>query len=283
MTAADESSPYEICVEELDRVAQRLRRRTISAEQYEAAALEALSTYLEADHPEDDLDLLLQYARLAVEDHATDPLEGDRAALDAFDRQLQALLHEPESRAILEDMLEDLSRRLAAGDGAALDDLRSLCANGWRDHPHLFMFRDNILATLRMAFQHGAVDALVDAVLPTAPEPGPIGSPNVFGGSMQRYTLDLLATLATQGEEIGDRAVDGLVELTGHLETAGHAAVRLPMWRLGPDQRTVLLEHLEAMVELIEDDPFLVPVADAGRIPHILRSVLWLSNDAARL
>src|SRR5699024_9983911 len=143
-------SPYEMCVEELDRVARRLHRRAISAEQYEAAALEALSNYLEADQPEDDLDLLLQYARLAVEQDGSDPLRGDRAAVAAFDRQLQALLHEPESRAALENMLDELSRRLAEGDGTALDELRNLCAEGWRDHPHLFMFRDNILTTLRM-------------------------------------------------------------------------------------------------------------------------------------
>lgn len=283
MAVAEESSSYDACVGALDRVARRLRSRDISAQQYEAEALQALSRYLDTDRPEDDFGLLLHYARLPIEEHGTDPLDGDRAAIDSFDRQLQALFHQPISRVDLEDRLADIARRIAEGDGRGVDDLRDLCAHGWRDHPHIFMFRDNILLTLATAFDHGVTEALVDAVLPTRPDPGPIGSPNVFDGTMLAHTFDLLASLAATGNDVGDRAVDGLVQLTGYIETAAHAAVRLPAWRLEADHRVALLEHLESFVELLEQDPFLVPTADAHRIPHILRSVLWLSNDALHI
>lgn len=283
MAVSEGPNSFDSCVGSLDKVARRLRRRDISPAQYEAAALHALSAYLDEDRPDDDLDLLLQYARLPIEEHGGDLLDGDRTAVESFDRQLRALLHMPVSRIDLQERLEDIGGRIASGDGSGVDDLRTLCGNGWRDHPHLFMFRDNIFDALRTAFEYGVVDALVDAIDPTRPDPGPLASPAVFDGSAHAYAFDLLGTLATHGDEIGGQAVDGLVRLTGHLETAAQAAVRLPVWRLDPGQRATLLDHLEAIVELVEIDPFLLPTADAPRVPHILRSVLWLANDASHL
>jgi len=283
MTSADETSAYDRCVGALDVVAGRLRSNTISPDEYEMRALEALSTYLEADRPEDDLDLLLQYARLPIEQHGEDPVDGDRTAAEGFHRQVQSLFHYPASRANLRERLDDIGRRMVDGDDQALEDLRTLCHSGWRDHPHLFMFRDNINLTLQAAYEFGAVEALVDAMLPTRPDPGPIASAQVFGGSTQRYALDLLATLATHGDAIGEQAVDALLHLVDFLELAAAAAVRLPSWRLGREHRERLLAQLEAVSELLDRDPFLVPIDDATRIPHILRSTIWLANDAARI
>src|SRR5699024_7267314 len=120
-----------------------------------------------------------------------------------------------------EGRLESIRERIASGDGTGIEDLTALCSNGWRDHPHFFMFRDNIIETLRTAFEMGAVEALHEAVRPTRPDPGPLASPAVFGGSMFHYAFDLLATLATHDDDTAERAIDALTELTGYLETAG--------------------------------------------------------------
>jgi hypothetical protein len=279
----DEPTPYEACVAELDRRAKELGRRIITHAEYEAKAYAALSEYFTDDRPEDDVALLLQYARLPIARLQDDPLDGDRAALDVFDRQLQGLLHYPATRISLGEQLDDIGRRIALGDGDAVDELRTLCRDGWREQPHVFMFRSNVETALRTAADLGVVDALVDAVSPSATMPGQLGGHDVFGGFGRRLTFDLLAVLAVVADATGDAAVQALVDLCGFLDTAGPAAVRLPVHRLSHEQRTTLHGHLESVAELLGRDPFLTPTHDTDRIVHVLRSVLWLANDAANL
>ena len=280
---ADDPSPYEMCVAALDEHAKQLGRNVITHDEYEAKAYAALSEYFEADRPEDDIALLLQYARLPIETILLDPLAGDRAALDVFDRQLQGLLHYPASKVTLADTLEDITERIAAGDPEAVEELCALCREGWRELPHVFMFRSNVDTALRAAADLGVVEALVEAVSPTVNQPGQLGGHDGFGGYGRRLVFDLLGMLATGQQETAVAALDALVELCGYLDTAASAAVRLPVYRLSGDHRVRLHEHLEAAAELLASDPFLAPTHDGDRVPHILRSVLWLANDATRV
>ena len=61
----------------------------------EGRIAEAIAAYLADDRPEDDFNLLVQYARESLADAAEDPFAGDRTTLDRFDRRIRGLLHHP--------------------------------------------------------------------------------------------------------------------------------------------------------------------------------------------
>jgi len=273
-------SGFDRCAAEIDRIAGLRVRRLIGVAEQEGKIAEAIAEYLVADEPEDDFNLLVQYARESLADAVEDPFAGDRTILDRFDRRIRGLLHHPVSRADLLDRHERIRDGFRTGRPAALEELRDLCASGWRDHVHLFMFRENVLDTFNLAAEIGAVDALVDAVHPRRTDDGQLGAEELFGGTTRSAAFDLLAVLANRPDAVGDTATDALVELTAYLETAASAGVRLPAHRLTDSHRDRLLTHAEKVEELLDGDPFLLPSEEANRIPGLLRSVLWLANDA---
>ena len=259
------------------------QRRLIGLAEQEGRIAEAIAAYLGNDRPEDDFALLVDYARETLAEVAEDPFAGDRAVLDRFDRRIRSLMHQPVSRADLLGRHERIRDGFHSGDPAALVELRDLCATGWRDNLRLFMFRENILDTFNLAAEIGAVEALVDAVHPRADCDAQLGSEEIFGGVPRSAAFDLLPVLANRPDAIGDTAVDALVELTGYLESAASAGVRLPAHRLTDTHRDRVLTHAEQVEELLDEDPFLLPTDDANRIPGLLRSVLWLANDATHV
>jgi hypothetical protein len=246
----------------------------------EGKLAEAIATYLGDDRPEDDFNLLVEYARGTLADVVDDPFAGDRTILDRFDRRIRGLLHHSVSRADLLERHERIRAGFRTGLPSALEELRDLCGGGWHGHVLLFMFRENVLDTFNLAAEVGAVDALVDAVHPRHAEDGQLGSEDLFAGTTRTAAFDLLAVLANRPDAIGDTAMDALVDLTAYLEAAASAGVRLPAHRLTDDHRDRLMTHVERYEELLGEDPFLLPTEDANRIPGLLRSVLWLSNDA---
>lgn len=246
----------------------------------EGRIAEAIAAYLADDRPEDDFNLLVQYARESLADAAEDPFAGDRTTLDRFDRRIRGLLHHPISRTDLLARHERIRDGFHTGQAAALEELRDLCGAGWKDHVHLFMFRENVLDTFNLAAEVGAVDALVEAVHPRRADAGQLGAEELFDGTTRAAAFDLLAVLANRPDAIGDTAVDALVEMTAFLETAASAGIRLPAHRLSDTHRDQILTNVEQIELLVGEDPFLMPTEDANRIPGLLRSVLWLANDA---
>ncbi|MBX3314343.1 MAG: hypothetical protein KF906_08480 [Actinobacteria bacterium] len=283
ITKFSDLSGFDRCAAEIDRVAGLRQRRLIGVAEQEGKIADAIAAYLSNDRPEDDFDLLVAYARESFSDIAEDPFDGDRTLLDRFDRRIRSLLQHPISRADLLARHDRIRDGFQHGDPSALVELRELCGAGWRDHVRLFMFRENILDTLRLAAEIGAVDALLDAVHPSHAEGGQLGNPELFGGTTRTAAFDLLAVLANRADAVGDTAVDALVELTGYLESAASAGVRLPAHRLTDTHRDRLLTNVERFEELLGEDPFLLPSEDAARIPGLLKSVLWLANDAGHV
>ena len=280
MSESSHLSGFERCATEIDRIAGLRHRKLIGVAEQEGRVAEAIAAYLGDDRPEDDIDLLVQYARESLADIAEDPFAGDRTILDRFDRRIRGLLHHPVSRADLLGRHERIRAGFAAGESTAIEELRDLCGSGWRDHVRLFMFRENVLDTFHLAAEIGAVDALVDAVHPRRADDGQLGSEDLFDGTTRSAALDLLAVLANRDDAVGGTAVDALVELTGYLESAASAGVRLPAHRLTETHRDRILTYAEKFEELLDEDPFLLPSEGANRIPGLLRSVLWLASDA---
>lgn len=274
---------FERCAAEIDRVAGLRQRRLIGVAEQEGAIAEAIATYLGDDRPEDDFNLLVEYARGTLSDVADDPFYGDRTVLDRFDRRIRGLLHQPVSRADLHERHERIRAGFRSGDPSALEELRDLCAAGWHDHVRLFMFRENVLDTFHLAVDVGAVEALVDAVHPRHSEDGQLGAADLFDGATRTAAFDLLALLANRPDAIGNTALDALVDMTGYLDSAASAGVRIPAHRMSPTHRDRVLTHVEQVEELLNGDPFLLPADDANRIPGLLRSVLWLANDAGHV
>lgn len=273
---------YDECVEQIDRSCQQFQRGIILPGEFQLKLGEAIGEYIGDDDPRDDLDLLVAYAQSMLEPIASDPVGGDRAVFDVFDRLVRRLLHGPTSEATLSELLESIERRHRDGDPDAISDLGALCRSGRVDHPRLFMFAECACAVLHRSYALGAVDALVDAVHPRSAKSGQLGTPGAFGGVTRALSLDLLASLATNDTASGAAAVDALVELAGFLDVAGAALVRLPVHRLSMAHRGRLSGYLVGYEDLLVRDPILVPVTGMERLPDVVRSILWLANDAAR-
>jgi hypothetical protein len=272
---------YDACVDVIDRCADQLRRGILTPGEYYLKLTQAIEQYLYDDDPGDDLDLLLRYARSGVESTATrSPLSGDRVAVERFDRTMRALLHRGAAEADLAARLDRVRAAHRAGGPEAADDLRELCRRGWRDHPTIFMFCDCIMETLATAVELCAIGALVDAIHPRFRSEGQIAAPDLFGGRPRTRVLDLLGSLATQDDAVGAEAIDALIELAGHFDTAGVAVVRLPPHRLTMAHRSRLHALLDSYEDLLERDPILEPSDEVIRLPDVIRSMLWLANDA---
>ena len=131
-----------------------------------------------------------------------------------------------------------------------------------------------------LAHEFRVVAALDAAVRPTAP--GRLANEDKSRGMALPRTLDLLAHLANDPRHpSGTLARDSLVELCSYSETAGLAALRLPVHLLSADQRDRLHEIYVAHEEALGPDVLKIFVTEEQiRDREILRSALWQANDA---
>lgn len=277
-----DGSGYEACLAALDRAVTECAEGRLTTLECEEAVYVALAAYFDDDGPGDDVDFLLAFARQPFQDRADDPIGGDRRAVDDFDRRVGALLHHPVAKADLAVRLEAVRAEHERSAAAGVLALQELCAHGWRDHPRVFMFRESATTVLALAVELRAVGALEAAVSPEGGGGGQLGHPDAFGGDVQREALDGLAALAAVAGSAGAPARDALVGLTGFAETAPLAIYRLPAHLLTVAHRRRLLKHLEAFLDLAHRDPLFATGGGVDRLPDAIRSVLWLSNDAAQ-
>ena len=274
---------FEGCADRIDELGRLIRAGIITSREQELKVLEALSDYFDDDRAGDDVDLLVAYARGSIGATAGDPLGGDRALLDRFDRSIRSILSFPVAQAELRCELDRIRPAVQKNDPSGLATLRDLCAHGRRDRPRLYMYRSNVIETLAVAAEMGAFSALVDAVHPRYHSEGQIGAPDFCQGDPRRAAFDHLVDLASRCNELAEEAREALVGLSSFISTAGPAVVRLPAHLLSDEQRGTLFKNLEWWEDLLGEDPILVPAEGAERVPDAIRSVLWLANDARRL
>lgn len=276
-------SPYEACLAALDTNERILRRRIISNKEYEQRVKQALLDYFPHQGPTDDIDFLVAYAREPIVEWAEDPLHGDREATDRFDVILRQQLHRPVAEANLRELLDEIRSAVSKGDPSGIGTLIDLCGAGNSTHPRIYLYPDHAEETLALARDLGAVPALVAAIDPKHHSYQQLGHPDEFAGRIRRFTFRCLAELAAQNTPVGNQALDALVDLCQHMQTAAQAAVHIPAFRLQPDHRAALLNAAEAIDDLIAANTYLLPAHEANRAPDAIRSVLWIANDAARI
>jgi hypothetical protein len=158
----DETTPYDACVAQIDRCEYQWQRRIITLTELSMYIADALDAYFAEQDPRDDVELLLSYARAAIERVTDDPINGDRQGLDFFDRRIRRNLYEPVAMARLADLLEPI--RAGTPPDLLPDTLESLCRSGHRLHQTVFMFDEAVEQTLRTAWELKDVDALAAAV-----------------------------------------------------------------------------------------------------------------------
>lgn len=276
-------SAYDTCLTELDKLEGMIRRGIIVPGEYELKVHDVLAAYFEDEGVTDDVDFLVAYAREPIARWADDPLHGDREATDRFEVFLRRHLHLPAARASLSEALDQVRAAATNGDPTGIETLTQLCGSGRRTHPRIFLFRELVDETIHAARDLGAVEALVAAVDPRDHGWQQLGYPDQHGGRPRTLVFESLAELATRRGAVGDQALDALVEMCCHVQTAAQASVHLPAYRLTNEHRASLLDSAEALSDLIAADTFHLPAFDANRAPGAIRSVLWLANDADRL
>jgi hypothetical protein len=272
------SRSFDHCLVELDNYSNQMKHGIITRSEWEWKVIRALGDYFDDEGPGDDVDFLLEYAREPLERWAHDPLNGDREAPDRFNRAVRRLLHYPAARASL---LELLDQAASADDGGSL--LIDLCATGHRDHSRIFLFDDLVLETICTARGRACVSALVAAIDPKNHSPQQLGHPDHAFGRPRHLVFASLAELAARSDPVGIQALDALVDLCGHWQTAALASVHIPAHRLSRQQRGSLADAAEALEDLLDANTLQVPGHEANRAPASIRSVLWLANDATRL
>ena len=180
-------------------------------------------------------------------------------------------------------LVRQIRARLAEGDDVAKLDLVELCQHGYETHQDLFSAVDSEQEILQLAYEYQVVHALDAAIRPSSP--GRLASEDKSRGLALPRALDMLAHLASDPRSpSGTLARDSLVELCGYSETAGPAAVRLPVHLLSIDQRERLLEIYETQEANLGPEVVRIFIPEQQlRDREVLRSALWQANDSVRM
>ena len=270
-------------LEAIDKAVDGVRKQSLTPLEaiHGVATHTAWFVHLSISSPDED-EFVLEYASEAAYRIAT--LVRDPVLVEFFDDQLESLRLGPELQAALDNELEDLESAIVAGDLDAAARLHELCQCGWSTNRVLLSVVGSAMSVLRTAYRVRLVDALHDAVSPRFAASGqiahPLESPDAY-----RFALNALAHLATDPEAPSAAAArSALIDLVGHVDTAGDAAVRLPLHLLTSDDREVLLAAHEARASLFEHDPVFVPVGlEMLRANRVVRAALWQAHDAQHL
>jgi len=232
----------------------------------------------------DDIQLVWDYAQLAVEDIVSRPDVSDPLLAEWFEESVQLNLRLPVLRARLEDLLSEITSAIRARDPHGAHDLVELCRTGWRTHRALLNVPGAVERVLDTAHRYDLPAALLAAIDP-AEDRAQIANAR-SSRSQCLHGLDLLAHLAAHphSRSNGDEARDALLVLTSRFELAGEAAVRLPLHLLTDRQRSQLVDIVEARTDLFGDDPIEAFTSlDVMRDDRIIRHATWQAHDAAKL
>jgi len=277
---------FDACVDALDHAVRRFEGQELAVHRFLDEICHHVWEYMHSsEDARDDVGLLFDYAMVAAGSAETNVLFGDRTAGDQVGRRLEQLLHSQESRALFDNMVARL-RALRYEDPARLhDEMIALLGEGGRSHPELFHYCPLGTRLIDFATVWRSPKALEAAVDPGGEGWAQLGHPDRDSGSARRAAFDGLGQLAaTVRENVGRQALEVLVRLCDHPETALDAAIRLPTWLLTDQDRYQLGAALDHHTELLERDPLSLCLPDDWiRIPVVLRSVLFLAADARQL
>jgi len=231
--------------------------------------------------PADEVAVVIEYARDAVERIAACPLDPDPVLVDYFDAWMRNAHLQDDLDCRLQDLVEGIEGRIADREPGAIEELRDLCRRGRWTHWALFGLRAATPAVLHAAHRAGVPEALGDAVSPEHDADAQIASrrDNREGFVL---ALDLLAHLAAHPTEGAD-ARSVLLDLARFVETAGEAVTRLPMHLLDEGERRRLLEVHERRVDLFDGEPLFIPSLAMLRDDRVIRGAVWQAFDAARI
>jgi len=232
----------------------------------------------------DEVELLLDYATGGAHQVAEDPQVHDPVLVEYASEVLGSVRIEPHLRAHLDLLLDRLDVAIRLGDPGSVDELVDLCRRGRRSHRHLLVLDGAAEQVIRLAYRLGRADALGAATTP-GPEAPTALAHHYWCRPQFDLALDLLAHLAADPESAsGVQAREHLLELVGFVETAGEAAVRLPLHLLSDEDRARLLDVHEARVSLFTADPLQVPVhLSILRDNRVVRAALWQALDASQI
>ncbi|CAN5435932.1 hypothetical protein BH10ACT1_BH10ACT1_23010 [soil metagenome] len=232
----------------------------------------------------DEVELLLAYAREGARTIAEHPSIHDPVLVEYADEVLGGVRIQPHLQAHLDLLLDRLDVAIRLGDPGSADELRDLCRQGRRSHRHLLILEEAAERVIRLAYRLDRPDALAAAITPGPDGPAALAH-HYWCRPQFDLALDLLAHLAADPESAsGPLAREHLLELVGFVETAGEAAVRLPLHLLSDTDRARLLDAHEARVSLLTADPLQVPVhLSILRDNRVVRSALWQALDASQI
>lgn len=277
------SPRYAETIDAVDALVQRCRSSQLTPDEFTTEITDVFYDYLVEEDPRDDVNGLVDYCVQQATEVCELTLFADRVLPQRLDHQLRWILQQQCEAHTLAHLVRSLRARLEEGDDVAKLELVELCQNGYETHQELFSAVGSERDIIDLAYSYRVVPALDAAVRPVAT--GRLASEEKSRGEALPRTLDLLAHLASDPvHPSGTLARDALIGLCTYPETAGPAAIRLPVHLLSPDQRLRLLEVYEEQEAALGPDVVRIFISEQQlRDREILRSALWQANDACQM
>lgn len=277
------SPQYQETIEAVDAIRELCEAHELTLDQFASQITDVFYDYLIDEDPRDDVASLVDYCVQAATEVCQLSLFADRVLPQRLDNQLRWILDQQGDGYNLSTTVRSLRSRLELNDGAAKIELVELCQHGYETHQAMFSAVDSERDIIALAHEFKVVSALAAAVRPTSP--GRLASEDKSRGLALPRTLDLLAHLANDPVDAqGHAACSVLVELCTYPETAGFAALRLPVHLLSSDQRRELHDIYVEHEDRLGPQAVRIFITDEQlRDREILRSVLWQANDVARM
>ncbi len=277
------SPQYVETIEAVDAIRELCEAHELTPDQFASQITDVFYDYLIDEDPRDDISSLLEYCVNVAAEVCQLSLFADRVLPQRLDNQLRWILDQQGDGFNLAHTVRRLRTSLETDDGAAKIELVELCQHGYETHQAMFSAVDSERDIISLAYEFRVVTALAAAVRPTSP--GRLATEEKSRGLALPRTLDLIAHLANDPiDSSGHGARELLIELCGYTETAGLAAVRLPVHLLTAAQRRTLHEIYIDLEDRIAPQAVRIFITEEQlRDREILRSVLWQANDVARM
>ncbi len=274
------SPQYTETLHAIDAAGRRCHDGELTAGDFSTEVADLFYGYLANEDPRDDVLALVDYCVEAAREVCELTLFADRVLPYRLEYHLRWMLDQQGDGETLSQIVRRLRSRLEACDELAKIELVELCQSGYDTHQSVFSSVDAEQELIDLAHEFRVVAALDAAVRPTAP--GRLANEDKSRGMALPRTLDLLSHLANDPRHpSGTLARDSLVELCAYSETAGLAALRLPVHLLSADQRERLHEIYVTHEDALGPDVLKIFVTEEQiRDREILRSALWQANDA---
>lgn len=277
------SPQYVETIEAVEAIRELCETNQLTADQFASQITDVFYDYLVDEDPRDDVVGLLDYCVEVASQVCELSLFADRVLPQRLNNQLRWILAQQCDGVDLASTVSSLRARLEADEPEAISELIDLCQHGYEGHQDMFSAVDSEREIINLAYEFRVVSALAAAVRPTSP--GRLASEEKSRGAALPRTLDSLAHLASDPVlPTGYAAREALLEMCTYPETAGLAAVRLPVHLLSTEQRSMLYDIYVDCDERVNNDASGIFITDGQlRDREVLRSALWQANDVAKM